>query len=330
MNSTCHLILATPQGICRLSLHGERSIGPLERPLDGEQIEAVVRDRAGTIYAGSDAGKIFRSEDSGSKWDLIFHSFPSANRLWALAAHPVRPQEIYAGLEPASLWISRNGGEYWDELVGLRDHPAAEQWHFFEPMLPHVRAIAFDAKGEQIYVGIEEGGILLSRDGGGSFENKSKGVNEDIHFLKSVPDEPDHLFALTGGGLFRSRDGGHRWVKVTRGLHRWYLIPLHFVGNSPGVLCLGAGNTSPSAWKTRGADAALYRSDDGGESWGLAEGPFPLRGMPTSIVADISDPDRLFAGTTDGVLLRSDNGGKRWEIAAEKLPRIEEMVILQG
>ena len=323
------LILATGEGICRLALHRDGSIGPIERSLTTERIEAVVQDSSGILYAGSDRGKIHRSTDGGSKWEAVFGAFPISGGLWTLAAHPVRPREIYAGLEPASLWISRDGGEYWDELLGLRDHPAGGDWHFFEPMLPHVRAIAFDRNGERLYVGIEEGGVLLSRDGGGSFENRSQGVDEDVHYLGVTPNDPDHLFAMTGGGLYRSRDGGHRWRKLSRGLHRWYCVPLHFVEENPNFICIGAGNTAPPHWKSRGADAAIYRSEDGGESWTLSEGPFPLRGMLSSISADCADPHRLFAGTTDGLLLKSEDGGKRWEVAAEKLPRIEELRVSQ-
>jgi photosystem II stability/assembly factor-like uncharacterized protein len=178
-----------------------------------------------------------------------------------------------------------------------------------------------------MYIGIEEGGILVSGDGGNSFKDKSHGVDEDVHSIQVDPDSPNHLFAMTGGGLFRSRDGGHRWEKLTNGLERWYIIPLVFVSTGSNLLCLGAGNTPPPVWRTRGADAAIYWSEDGGDNWKIADGPFPLQGMISSIIAHTDNPEHLFAGTTDGVLLRSSNGGKVWRIASKDLPRIEEMII---
>ena len=327
MSSNHYLILATQEGISRFPIHPDGSLGPIEQTLPGVAMEAVGLDVSGILYAGSDQGQIYRSNDGGQRWKEAFKGFPNTRGLWSLAVHPIRPMEIYTGMEPVSLWISRDGGDHWEELVALRSHPTAANWHFFDPMQPHVRAIAFDRKGDHLYIGIEEGGILVSRNGGESFEDKSQGVDEDVHFIQVAPDNPNHLFAMTGGGLFRSRDGGHRWEKLIRGLKRWYIIPLVFVSANPNALCLGAGNTPPPAWRTRGADAAIYWSEDGGDNWKIADGPFPLRGMLSSIIANFENPGHLFAGTTDGMLLRSTDGGRQWSVAAQNLPRVEEMVI---
>lgn len=321
------LLLATDHGICRYPLDPEGRVGPLERSHERVAFEAICLGASGLLCAGTDAGQVYRSEDGGRTWRRVFSGFPDVKGLWAMAAHPTRPQVVYAGLEPAELWVSRDGGEFWEELIALRDHPAAEGWSFFEPMLPHVRAIACDRKGERLYVGIEEGGVLVSVNGGGSFEDKSRGVNEDVHTLVVAPNDPDLVYAMTGGGLFRSQDGGHRWERLRAGLSHWYFIPLAVLSSDATVLCVGAANTPPPAWRTTGADAAIYRSEDGGDHWRPAEGPFPTRGMVTSIVTDPEQSARLFVGTTDGVLLTSADGGASWRAAADGLPRIEEMLI---
>ena len=327
MSTDRFLVLATQKGICRFQISQVGSLGNLEQTLKGVALEAICRDAAGFLYAGTDRGQVYRSHDGGQGWLEVFKGFPGSRGLWSLVAHPFRPKEIYAGLEPVSLWMSRDGGEHWEELIALRKHPAAKKWHFYDPAKPHIRAIAFDRQGERLFIGIEVGGVLVSQDVGTSFEDKSKGVDEDIHTIQVVPHNPDLVFAMTGDGLFRSKDRGDHWEKLDHGLERWYMVPLAFGSADANVLCVGAGNRPPGDWQTRGADAAIYWSEDGGDSWKVASGPFPLRGMLSSIVADPENPDHLFAGTTNGVLLQSTDDGKHWNISADNLPRIEEMVI---
>ncbi len=299
----------------------------LEQTLKGIALEAVCCDSAGVLYGGADEGQIYRSQDSGQTWHEIFKGFSNTRGLWSMVTHPIRPREVYAGLEPASLWISRDGGEHWEELTALRNHPVSKKWHFYDPAKPHIRAIAFDRQGDRFFIGIEVGGVLVSRDGGRSFEDISQGVDEDIHTIQVTPNNPDLIFAMTGDGLFRSKDGGAHWEKLDNGLERWYMVPLTFVTVDAKILCVGAGNRPPGSWQTRGADAAIYWSENSGDGWKMASGPFPLRGMLSSIITDPENPDHLFAGTTNGMLLQSTDGGKQWSVIADKLPRIEEMVV---
>lgn len=326
MASKRSLILATPEGIGRLPIRPDGSPGPLEQALKEEALEAVCQDAAGTLFAGSDGGKIYRSENRGRDWNKVSEGFPKSRGLWTLTAHPLRAGELYAGLEPVSLWVSRDGGRTWEELEALRRHPSAKRWHFYEPSKPHIRAVSFDARGKRLYVGIEVGGVLSSRDGGKSFEDVSRGADEDVHGIQVAADDEDLLFAMTGDGLYRSPDGGKNWKKLGRGLGGWYLVPLAFAGGDPNFPCAGAGN-APPPWQDRSAEAAIYLSRDGGKTWTGAEGPFPLRGMLSAILPDAEDPSRLFAATTDGTLLVSRDGAAHWHIAVRDLPRVEEMVL---
>lgn len=321
------LILATQDGIIRFPILADGSLGDQGHALKGNPLEAVTQDSEGILYAGSDKGEIYRSDDQGKKWTLTSKGFPESRGLWSLVANPAKTGEIYAGLEPVSLWVSKNGGNSWTELSSLLGHPSSRKWHFFDPMKPHIRAIAFDKKGERLYIGIEVGGVLASYDKGISFYDRSQGVDDDIHTIHVAPDDPDHIFAMTGGGLFNSLNGGNSWKRLTNGLDRWYMLPLIFVSSDPNLICLGAGNTPPPAWKIRGADSCIYFSDDGGESFSVASGPFPLKGMLSSITADPEKPNHLFASTTDGILLDSTDGGRGWQTLKDRLPRIEEVLI---
>ncbi len=89
-------------------------------------------------------------------------------------------------------------------------------------------------------------------------------MNEDVHTLAVSPNDPDRVFALTGGGLFRTQDGGNHWRLVegpfpTRGM------VVSIVADPEQSTRLFAGTT----------DGALLASDDGGASWLAAADGLP-------------------------------------------------------
>ena len=325
MSSDLILILATQGGILSIPIPSDGPLGKFSREHQETAFEAVCQDASGTFYAGSDQGRIYQSED-GQKWSQVFAGFSKSKGLWSMAAHPVRPQEIYAGLEPASVWISWDGGKQWEELSALREHTSSKQWRFYDHK-PHVRAMAFNRDGTRFHVGIEEGGNLISGDGGKSFEDRTAGADPDVHTIQVTHADPNLVFLTTGDGLYRSRNAGARWERMENGLDRSYVVPMAILHGDAKVVCVGAAGNGPGKWASDGADSAIYRSEDWGGSFRMADGPFPIRGMIASIVVDPENRMHLFAGTNNGQVLRSTDGGKSWAVAIENLPRIEEMVI---
>src|SRR5262245_46013523 len=49
-------------------------------------------------------------------------------RVWHLEPSLTDANTVYAGVEDAALFISKNGGKTWDELSGLRGHGTGPQW----------------------------------------------------------------------------------------------------------------------------------------------------------------------------------------------------------
>ena len=303
------LITATQDGILSFLVQSDGQVQKLDSVLKGIALEAVCQGSSGTFYAGADDGRIFESEE-GEKWNQVSDGFPSARGLWTLAAHPVRPNEIYAGLEPVSVWISWDGGRKWEELPALRNHPASKQWRFYDPTKPHIRAIAFNRDGTRLHVGIEEGGTLISGDGGNSFEDRTAGVDPDVHTIELSHADPDLVFAMTGDGIFRSRNAGQHWERMDNGLDRSYVVPLALLHSDAKVLCVGAAGNTPGKWGSEGADSAIYRSEDWGGSWKMSEGPFPVKGMVASMVIDPGNRERIWACCSS--LPMKGSPGKRW------------------
>src|SRR5437588_9052880 len=107
------------------------------------------------------------------------------------------------------------------EVANLRD-----QHHWFLPYSPGagcVRGFAFH--GQRVYAAVEVGGALRSDDGGETWRlaEGSDGnpdfdgppppfVYPDVHAIYVHPTSADLVFAATGGGFYRSDDGGQTWT----------------------------------------------------------------------------------------------------------------------
>ena len=49
-------------------------------------------------------------------------------RVWHLEPSLDNPDHVYAGVEDAALFVSRDGGKSWSELSGLRKHDTGPKW----------------------------------------------------------------------------------------------------------------------------------------------------------------------------------------------------------
>jgi len=108
-----------------------------------------------------------------------------------------------------------------------------------------------------------------------------------------------------------------------RGLDRHYPVPLVAARNRPGTLYTAAAASPPPGW-SRGADAALYRSDDGGEHRMLLETglPRPFAAMVRQIAVDDGDAVSIAAGHEVFV---SHDRGDRWRRLAGHLPTVDAL-----
>ena len=240
-----------------------------------------------------------------------------AGRMVALAAHPSNPNLLYAGSASGGLW--RWDGSSWTPLT---DHmPVAS-----------IGSIALDPKDPNtIYVGTGEPtysscsyyglGIYKSKDGGETWthlaedEFGGRSVTQiaispetgDIFASLTVSGEPkEHPDRNSGGGLFRSSDGGASWERVS-GLPENDVSDFAFKPGNPKVML--AGLTSPVSGSAP-ASAGVYRSTDGGTTWTKLSG---ITSDPKKIAIAFSpaDPNRIYvlAGGVNPTVYVSRNGG---------------------
>ena len=128
----------------------------------------------------------------------------------------------------------------------------------------------------------------------------------------------EYYFGATGGGLWKSTDGGTSWRPVTDGQIGSASVGAVAVAPSdPDVVYIGMGEAQLRANVLQGD--GVYRSVDGGRDWthlGLAETQTISR-----IRIDPNDPDRVyvaalghpFGDNPERGVFRTLDGGRTWD-----------------
>jgi photosystem II stability/assembly factor-like uncharacterized protein len=238
---------------------------------------------------------------------------------WCLARHP-RTGELWYGAGPASLFRSADGAGTWRACEAIDALPERGWDSPHPPYTSRVRHVAF-GPDRLVLAAVEEGWLLRSDDGGATWANVRGGLDRDCHSVTFLPWEPGVVIATTGRGIFRSQDGGLSFTLSAAGLRHRYVTPVVLHAERPEVLFAAASDVDPltATQRPEGADAAFYRSDDGGQSWWRLTGglPEPLRPAPTCVAGDPGHPDSFYVGTTEGSVWLSEDGGATFDIVVE-------------
>ncbi|HVA68086.1 MAG TPA: hypothetical protein VNF45_02150 [Candidatus Binataceae bacterium] len=285
------------------------------------------------VHFGSARGRatLARSLDAGRSWSDITPRNAREDDVWAIAAAPDRSGELFVGTSHARLLRSLDRGQTFRECAAFLNVSGRSRWTGpLPPHIPHVRSLAFDrSKPPALYIGVEEGGVIRSRNRGETFEVVS-GISEDVHGLACDPGDPAQLYAATGEGLFVSHDAGASW-RLAHGLNRSYAVPVFASG--AGVVHVGAASGAPPLWSRPnvGADSAIFRSVDGGMNFkALVQEPWPVRAMVMRMRADPRSSGALFAVTNDGYVLGISGGpSPAVTTIAHRLPPSYDFAVLE-
>lgn len=313
--------VGTKEGIVVIARTGGTGWRVERRMLEDKHISAIVHEpRSGLTFVGAFKGSLQVTGDDGKSWETRNHGL-AEHDVYSIAAIPHNGAvRLYVGTEPAHMFCSDDLGVHWRELPQLRAVPSVPKWKFpVPPHIAHAKHITFHQSDPQtIYVSIEVGALLRSRDGGENWE-QIDGVYEDVHRMAIHPGDPNRLYVVTGHGLYVSSDCG-------KSFEEWVSRPSPMAGypdglvihpRKPELMFMGAADVGPGAWmKTHYAGAKISRSKDGGRNWEMLQNGLPER-MQASIEAlcleDWGEAASLFAATTAGDVYCSDDTGEHWE-----------------
>jgi len=335
------LCVGTSKGI--VILDPARGATPLMVLADPSPVWCMAQDCAdpGSIYAASNdviahGRSVFaRSSDGGRTWTESTPQNAREEEIWAMAASPQVPGLVFIGTSHGRLLRSDDRGRTFEELSAFLKVPGRDRWSFPPPPhIPHVRSISFDPNYPGLmYVGVEEGGVFRTHDGGKSFESLNSGLYDDVHSVAVDPKNSRRLYATTGRGFYVSNNAGGSWRHVKAGFNRTYTVPLLVIGSEHPAIYTVAAAAPPPMWRVgaRGADSVMFRSDDQGESFRTVErGAAVHRGMVMRFRPAPGASGDFFGVSNDGAVTRTIANGKESApvTITEKLPPAYDLVVV--
>jgi hypothetical protein len=343
------IFLSTPgSGISR-AVCSPDGVWQVETLLPGLRVSCLAtrpRDHA-PLYAGTYGNGVLKSDDLGETWQP---AGLAGTTIKALEVSPHDPDTAYAGCRPVSMFVTRNGGDSWEELVSFR---RVRRWWMFSPAEPgdlraYVQAISVSPANPQVILaGIELGAVVRSEDGGQSWSGHLKGSLRDCHTLKFHPHDGGRAYEAggTGGGASFSLDGGRTWQKAKEGLAKNYGVACGSDPERPDIWYVSVAPSPGKSFREK-AEVYLYRSkrpndpgetsqpgpDGAGSTWEpIGWEPHPMSEMPMALVTDPDTPGRLYAGLGYGDVWQSEDYGDSWGKLPFNLGGIwSSLVVLRG
>jgi len=310
---------------------------------------AGCRETPEVVFAAVAFDGGYRTEDGGRSWQKVLDG-----DVRTFTVDPHDDRVIYAGAGPIRLYRSEDKGLTWAPLDGLLRMPDAVQRQWTVPasyrgvIPPHVcQVFVHPDDAGLIFLTLEHGGIVFSRDRGESWHDASAGIDYlDMHVIANVPGDRERYLVSSARGFFKSDNGGGDWRRSEDGMpwayteqysysHDWLFCP-----GEPLRMVLAGARGSPGVWRREITTPLghILLSDDLGESWRRAASlPDDLPWAPWTLLHHPTVPDTLFAGMGDGArgfgfdpdkrgegaLYRSDDRGESWGCVLSGLPTVQ-------
>lgn len=292
--------------------------------------------------------KVLRSNDLGQsfKETKSAPAFPKDDgralaNIWSIEPGAGK-KDLLCGVEPAALFRSSDNGDSWEMVEGISNHPHARKWH---PGNGGLCMHTILREGPRLHLGISTGGHYMSEDGGETFQAANNGVGvgfvpdpypefgQCVHKMVGHKDVPGRLYMQNHGGwpdrpgigVLRSDDHGRSWRSIAKGLPSDFGFPIAVHPHDPDTLYV-----LPLEAQTRtcpGGAPAVWRSEDGGDSWSKLKKGLPKKESWFTVLRDAMDIDELaspalYFGTTTGQVWMGRDGGEEWECLFDALPPV--------
>lgn len=243
-------------------------------------------------------------EDCYSQWSPMGLDGKS---VLCLEVDPTRDTIIYAGTNGAGLFVSRDGGNTWNNLLKNSS----------------VYDIAINRRNpEMILIGTEDG-LSISRNGGTRFQT----LAEIVYFGKPYPysglgcvafdETPTHAVVVgIEHGLFKTFDFGRTWEPA--GLAEYEITAISIDNSGPKAV-IYAGTS----------DGGIFVSGNYGMTWKPANNGLQNLSI-NALLCDRKLNNIVYAGTLGGGAYISTDNGNNWQMISAELRSLSGYILEQS
>jgi photosystem II stability/assembly factor-like uncharacterized protein len=292
----------------------------VDESLRGSHPESIAFDplNPNRAYCGTFGGGLWKTNDGGKKWDKIGTGFISTSNVTSVSVSSLEKGKnglnvLYVGTEPSEFYRSDDGGDSFKKMISLNSLSSSQTWSFPpRPWTHRIRWIEPDVNSPaHVFVAIEAGALVQSRDGGRTWIDRVKQGPYDTHTLATHRKAPGRLYCSAGDGYFESFDHGETWNRPTAGLGHHYLYGLAVDSENPQTVIVSA---SSGAWQAHygglDTESFIYRRSEDDKEWKMiSKGlPEPSGTIIPILAASLKNPGKFFALTNRGVFCSTDSG----------------------
>ncbi len=155
------------------------------------------------LYAGLSGGDMLKSTDAGASWSVIKRF---ENEIKKILVNFYDTRILYVGTAKKGVWKTTDGGANWTDL--------SEKLEQFDDAFDF-KNLALDFSKRDNLILASRYGLLRTTDGGSSWqaiELLTPPGSVDIYSLALNPDNGSEIYYGTSSTLYKTNDGGVKWV----------------------------------------------------------------------------------------------------------------------
>lgn len=340
--SSARIAVATKNGLYFISSYAGRRKWETDGPfLEKEDVNKVIMNDRGKMYAATLTEGVFSSGDSGRTWEPSSRGL-NVRKVWTLEIDPFDADTIYAGTQYGHIFRSGDSGSTWSEVVGLHSAPGREGWGVdwgwgTTGLTIHTIKADPTMRG-RIYTITSGTGTYRTDDSGETWTLIKNGVNlacpvgsqenpysrkestpeerleehlRDVHSCShklALTSEPGTVFQQNHCGVYVSRDYGNQWVDISPGEHMRFGFPIDVVENGGRHVFTVPVPDRDDVCKDHNVcirgQLSVFRTDDAGSTWVSL-----FRGLPDGVHTNVLRDSFTHDGMADpGVYFGTTTG----------------------